>query len=141
MICPKQGAQDYIQVALEDPRGGECTASMLCHRSAPEVQREPPVLQFVPMASDPPPGTTDRSWLWPLAHSLRGSLDTDEIPLHLLFLSSSPSSLSLSTWERYSRPFVILVAFCWTPSRMSRSLLHWEVHNWTQYFRCCLTRA
>lgn len=43
--------------------------------------------------------------------------------------------------ERGSSPFIIFVAFRWTLSCMSVSLLHWGAQNWTQDSRCDLTSA
>lgn len=68
MLCPllklgqpEQCAQDHTQEASGDLRGGDSTASeqpvpMLCHLNSiellPSIQREPPLLQFLPIGSD-----------------------------------------------------------------------------------------
>ena len=54
--APRAGFPGHIQAALRDPQGGDPTASG-CRR-APDVQREPPVLQFLAVASGP--GTRHR---------------------------------------------------------------------------------
>jgi len=47
------------------PLGSLCQCSVTAqHRRAAGVQREPPVLQIVPMASSPPPLTEPGSGLW-----------------------------------------------------------------------------
>lgn len=51
-------------------------------------------------------------------------------PLRLLFFR--PTSLSLSSYERFSSPLIILVTLHWTTCRSSKSLFYWESPNWTQ---------
>lgn len=45
------------------------------------------------------------------------------------------SSLSLSSYGRYSSLLLILLAFCWTCSSMSMSHFNWEAQNGTHYSR------
>ena len=54
---------------------------------------------------------------------------------------NSPSSLSLSSYVRYSSPLVVLVALHWTLSSSSMSLLYWAAQKWTQYSRCGFSSA
>lgn len=43
--------------------------------------------------------------------------------------------------HRCSSLCIILVTHCWTCSSSFLSLLCWEAQNWTQHFRCGLTRS
>lgn len=52
-----------------------------------------------------------------------------------------PSSLSLSSYERRSRPLIILVAIHWSCSRNSMSPLYQGAQTCTQYSRWGLTQA
>ena len=54
---------------------------------------------------------------------------------------NSSSSLSLSSYQRCSSPFIIFPALHCTLSSMSMSLLYWGAWNWTQHSRCGLTSA
>ena len=66
----------------------------------------------------------------------------DKILLSLLFSRmNSPSSLSLSSYERYCSPFIILTALSWTCSSKSISVLYRGAHKWTQHSRCGLASA
>ena len=53
----------------------------------------------------------------------------------LLSRLNSPSSLSLSSQERCSIPWIIFVALLWMCPNSSMSLLYWGPHIWTQYCR------
>lgn len=58
----------------------------------------------------------------------------DKITLSLLFSRlSSPSSFSLSSYDKHSSLFIFFVALCWTCTTLSMSLLYWGVQNWTQH--------
>jgi len=75
----------------------------------PNVQREPPVFQFVPTVSSL---GTEHHWEGQgfifIALSLQVFIDI-EIPLSLIFVGlNSPSSLNLSSWERDSNFFVFV---------------------------------
>lgn len=59
-------------------------------------------------------------------------------PLSLLFPRLC-SPITLFSQERCSRPFITLVALCWTLPTMARTLLHWAAQNWSQHFRRGLT--
>lgn len=66
------------------------------------------------------------AWLCPvlLALSLQVFMDIDEMSLSLLFSRwNSPSSLSFYSQEKGSSLLIIPVTPCWTPSRMSISLV------------------
>ena len=54
---------------------------------------------------------------------------------------NSPSSLSLSSYQRCSSPFVLFLDFHWTLCSISMSLLYWWDQNRTQHSSCGLTRA
>ena len=63
-------------------------------------------------------------------------------PLSLLFSSlHTPSSLSLSLYERCSSPFIIFVGLLWTLSSMPTPHLYRGAQNWTQYSKCGFTSA
>ena len=69
-----------------------------------------------------------------LLHPPTRDLQTRGVPpSHLFSRLSSPSSPSLSTSERCSRPFAIAVALHWTHSSVSQSLLHWGAQHQTQH--------
>ena len=86
------------------------------HRSASDVQRKPSAFQFVPFAFwtgtghyGPEPG----SFLFALLIHI--FVHIDRIPLSFLFLRlNSPGSLSHSSKERCTRPFITVVRLCWT---------------------------
>ena len=141
-------AQEHIQTASEYLQGWRIhnlprqPVPVLDHPHSdkvfPHVQREPPMFQFVPIASGPVTGhhraEPGSIYLAPLLQVL---INTDEIPLSLLFSRlNSLSSFSLSSQESCSCPFVSLVARRWTLSSMSMSLLYWGAQNWTQDSRC-----
>ena len=68
-------------------------------KAIPDVQRDPPVFQFVPIASGP---VTGHQWKEPgsilFAPSLQEFMYTNKVPLNLLFSRlNSRSSLSLSS--------------------------------------------
>jgi len=106
---PEQVAQDRIQAAFEYLQGwrlhhlsGHPVPGLSHHHSVkvfPDVQREPPVSQFVPIASCP---VTGHCWKEPgsvlCAPSLQLFVYVDEVRLRLLI-------------SRCSNPFVILVDF------------------------------
>jgi len=124
---PEQGAQGHVQAALGDTQGGDPTplgslrqCSIIAqHGRAPGVQREPPVLQFVPMVSGP--GNTHH-WQSLAAASdtfTQGFMGADEILLSLLFSSRAVIALSTSPHGRGASgpfpswcPFIGLNAEC-----------------------------
>lgn len=57
-----------------------------------------------------------------------------KFPLSLLSRLNSPSSLSLSSYFRYSSPLIIFLALQSTSSIKSMCLWYWEAWNWIQ---CC----
>jgi len=64
----------------------------------------------------------------------------DEIPLCLYSWLNRPSSLSLSSYERWvMSPFINFVILHWTLPSTFMSLLYWRAQNWTQHSRCDLT--
>jgi len=82
-------------------------------------------------------GTTERS-LAPSSLLLPTQVfvHTDEITPSLLFSRlSSPSIPSLSSYDRCSSPFIILVAFRWSHPSRSMSHLYWGAQCWTQQSR------
>ena len=114
-------AQAHVQVAFEDLQVGDSTSSgqpvaVLHHPHStellPGVPRVLPVLHFVSIASCP---VTVHHWTEPASvlfePFLQVFIHINEISLSLLFSRlNSPSSHSLSTYERCSRPFTVLVA-------------------------------
>lgn len=93
----------------------------------PGVPREPPVFWFVLITSCP-----GHHWKKPAYIFLEPFLQKfTDIPPNLLFSRKNrPSSFSLSSWERYSIPFIILVALHWTLTSSSTSLLYQGAQNW-----------
>jgi len=60
-----------------------------------------------------------------------------KIPLSLFFSRlNSPSSLSLSAYERCPGPLIIFMAIHWSSSSMSTSLFYWGAQKRTQHPRC-----
>lgn len=85
----------------------------------------------------------------PLSGSYWESLALSILSLHQIFTQTvktfpnlffsrlnSPSSFSLSFYDRCSSSSVIAVALHWTYSSTSISSLHWKAQNWTQHTRC-----
>ncbi|KAK0688829.1 E41L5 protein, partial [Pygoscelis papua] len=65
-----------------------------------------------------------------------GFLHTGKILLSFLFSRlNSPSSLSLSFYVRCSRPFIVFVTLCCSPSSMSMFLLSWGAQSCAQHSR------
>lgn len=58
-------------------------------------------------------------------------------PRPSLHQSWTGTALSFSLYDRGSSPFILSVAFCWTCSTKSLSLLYWTQHSWTW----CVTGA
>lgn len=56
-----------------------------------------------------------------------------------VFSRLSPSSPSLSSYERCSNPLFTLVALCWALYITLMPALYWGAQNWVQYCRCDLT--
>ena len=80
-----------------------------------------------------------RSFLQPLFRHWKAALRS---PWSLVCpRQNSPSSLSLSFYERCSIPSITSVALLWTLSNRSSSLLNWELHIWTQYSRWGLNQC
>ena len=83
----------------------------------------------------------------PLGHSL-GTAERSQAPsfvcahmdtvtLSLLFAGlNSPSSRSLSLYDRCFNPCIIFMSLHQTHSNMSLSLLNWGAQHWTQHSRC-----
>ena len=96
-----------------------------------DVQREPPVLQFVPISSCPGTGhqCTQPDFV---LFAPSGIYRLMKSPF---FRLNKPSPVSDS--PHCSIPF-ISVALCWTFSIMFVSLLYWGARNWTQCSRCGL---
>lgn len=87
------------------------------------VHQEPPVLEVVVIASFPGTGhhcKEPRSILF--APFLKVFVCIGKISLSLLWAAT----LGLSSYERYFRLLIILVALCWTLSTISTSLLYWR---------------
>ena len=64
-------------------------------------------------------------------------IHTVKILPNLLFSRlNSPSSLSLSSYDRYSSPSVIAVALYWPCSSTPVSSSHWRAQHWAQHPRC-----
>ena len=102
-------AQNHVQTAFEHLQGWRLDnlpgqpvpvlSHSHCKKVFPDVQREPPVFQVVPIASGPVAG---HHWEEPgsvfFAPSWQVFISIDEIPLSLFFPRlNSPSSLSLSS--------------------------------------------
>lgn len=89
-----------------------CASALWCLYNTevlPSVQREPPVVQFVPVASSP--GTEHRckgqGFIF-TAPSLQVFIDI-EISLSLFFVGiNSPNSLNFFSWERDSNFFIFV---------------------------------
>lgn len=55
-----------------------------------------------------------------------------QMSLSILFSrQNSPGSPSFYSQEKCSSMLILLVTLCWTPSRMSISLLYWVAQDWT----------
>jgi len=97
-----------------------------------DIEKAPPVFQFVPIASGP---VTGHHWKQPgcilFAPSFRVFIYADEIPPDPSLLQAEQSLLPqpFLIQERCSGSFIILVALHWTLSSMSMSLLHWKAQN------------
>jgi len=103
------------------------------HSSAPGVQREPPVLQSVPMASCAGTGHLEKEPGSVLtAPSLQVFIDIGKIPP---WAFSSPaweaSALSLFSQRRCFILFIMVLHK--TLSSVSMTHLYWEVQNWTNH--------
>lgn len=126
---------DYVQMILEvlhrwKPHSlSEKTVPTLGHlhntEVFPGVQKEQPLFHFVSILFfswlwAPP----KRAWLHLFCILPSGIYIHVSDTLRLLFsMLNYLSSLSLTSSERYSSPFIILVPLHWTLSSMSRSLL------------------
>ena len=96
-----------------------------------DIQREPPVFQFLLIASGP---VTGHHWKEP------GSVTFSPSPLVFTFFKKSFASRHICfSYIRCSSPLIILMARYWFLSSMSMSVLYWEAQNWTQCSRCVLT--
>ena len=127
-----------------DSLGNLCLCSVtLTVKSVSWCSNTSPVFHFVPTAIGP---VTGHQWKEP------GSISLHLLSRYLCMLIRSspslfcsrlnnPSSLSLSSWDRCSSPFITSVAHRWTLSSMSMSLLCWGAQNRTQHSRCNLTSA
>ena len=95
---------------------------------------EPPVFQSVPTASRP---VTEHYWEEHISvFSTQEFAHLDKISLSLLFSKqNSASSLSLSWYERCSKPLTTFVALRQACSSMSPSLSYCGTHPWTQHSR------
>lgn len=71
-----------------------------------------------------------RAWLFPLCSLPQVFIDSDDIPLGLLFFRlNSLSSVILSSQERCSNLVIIFMSLCWTLSSMCMFI------SWTEEFR------
>lgn len=94
----------------------------------PGIWTEPPESQFVHFAFCP---GTGHHWKEPgsflFATSLQVLIDIYEIlPEPAFSRLNCPRSLSLSSLERYSRSFIIFLAFSWTPRGHYSVTEHWD---------------
>lgn len=124
---------------------GQCVPVLSHLHSAevlPGVQTEALVFQLMPIAHCP---GTGHQWKQPDFILFPPSLHY----LHILIKFSqsllfskldSRSSLCVSSQERFSKPFIMLVALHLTLSSISGSL-HWRAHTSAQYSWCGLTSA
>lgn len=125
---PEQVARVPLQAASEDLQGRDSTASLgsLCQHSSTSTAQKSFLMfrQNLPCSSlCPSPlalAPLSRAWLHPLC-TLPSGVQTlvRSSPSLLLSRPSSPTSLSLSSQQRCSRPFSILR---WALSSMSMSL-------------------
>lgn len=97
-------------------------------------------IHFVPIASRSIPGhhweELGSTFFTP---SCQVFMHVDKISLSLpCSRLSNPSSLSLSSCDRCSKPLITLVALCWTRCSVSMSPLYWGAQHWTQHWPCLL---
>lgn len=76
------------------------------------------------------------------APSLELFVYTKKIPTTLFFFQlSSPSSLSLPSYDACLDLLTIFVTLCWTHSRSFTSLVYWKAQHWTKLSRWGLSRT
>lgn len=141
----KQFAHDCAQMAFENLREEIpqilqpiCFISPLLTQQLSNVHVEPSMFPCAHYLLSCQQTRLERAYLHPSLHSLFNYLYTLINPLSFLS-SNSPSSLSLSSYERCSSPLIIFLAFCWTLFSIFRSALYWRAQNGKQYSRCGLT--
>lgn len=105
----------------------------------PNIQREPPVFQFVPIASCPITGNHQKE---PgsnfFAASLQVFMCIDKIPFEPSLHSEKSQPFLTGAILQSS---VFFMSFFRSLSSVSVSLLYWEAHSWTQHSSCDLTSA
>jgi len=63
-------------------------------------------------------------------------MQVGKIPLRIVFSRlDGPSSLNLSSYNKWSSPFIFFVALHWTFSSTFMPLLFWGARHWTQHSR------
>lgn len=112
-LCTRKLGGERDQKESENPRLVEEEKDPRAHPSQPHSNRDTP--SRVPTPTSPSLSSVPFPQVF---------VDVGELPPEpLLPRLSSPSSLSIVSEERCSRPFSTLAALCWTFSSMSMSVL------------------